>query len=364
MARVEVLIELDAEVGDALETFSIAGSSLDEGRSQVESLLPSMNGLAYRPTAKPIPMFTLAGQPDTRGLSALRAFASPETSDDLPSVTQVIPLQVEEDVLGDLQSLPGVRVWPSSPVSYFRTDCPPFRPAVSIEVIRAKLGLSAISTGGTRGSGVVVGLLDEGINGVEYPVVGGYARAGAQQPGAGAIDSHGSMCAADVLVAAPDAKLLDYPFLVLRSGGALMMLNAVLDQRRRDGTPHVVSNSWGFYAVPSTSESGLILCTAGWVFSFSARSSGPSTSTTCSPASSGTGAASPTTPPSASMSWRSLSRSSSRDVVISQCFNPAAPRCQDARSWPPRRLCRGRCRHSKRPIPGRQQSTLPSPSLA
>jgi len=254
MARVEVLIEVEAQVGDALTTFAVASSSLDEGRRQVERLLPSMSGLTFRTTAKPVPMFTLAGQPDTRGLSALSAFASAESSDDLTSVTQVVPVQVEEEALDELQRRPGVRVWPSSPVFFYRVDCQPFRAGVSVEDIQSKLGVDMIWETGARGGGVVVALLDEGINGDQYPVTGGYARPGAQQPGAAAIDSHGSMCAADVLVAAPEAKLLDYPFLVRRSGGALVMLNAVLEQRRLNGTPHVVSNSWGFYAVPPKEE--------------------------------------------------------------------------------------------------------------
>ena len=250
MARVEVLIEMDVEVDEALATFALAGSSLEEGRKQVENLLPDVSGIAYRPTAKPIPMFTRAEEPDTRGLSALSAFSSPEKSDDLASVTQIVPAQVEEEALGELQERPDVRVWPSSPVFYYGVDCRPFRAAASVEDIQSKLGVDTIWESGAKGGGVVVGLLDEGIDGTQYPVVGGYARAGAQQPGAAAIGSHGSMCAADVLVAAPEAKLLDYPFLVRRSGGALVMLNAVLEQRRLDGTPHVISNSWGFYAVP------------------------------------------------------------------------------------------------------------------
>jgi subtilisin family serine protease len=59
------------------------------------------------------------------------------------------------------------------------------------------------------------------------------------------------MCAADVLVAAPKAKLYDYPFLgVPRSGGALQMFQAVLNQRAIDGTPHITNNSYGFVGVP------------------------------------------------------------------------------------------------------------------
>src|SRR5215211_3020098 len=101
MARVEVLIELEVEVEEALTAFAVASSSLDEGERQVERLLSGMSGIVHRPTAKPVPMFTRAGEPDTRGLSALAGFASPETSDDVPSVTQVVPVQVEEDALGE-----------------------------------------------------------------------------------------------------------------------------------------------------------------------------------------------------------------------------------------------------------------------
>jgi serine protease AprX len=82
-------------------------------------------------------------------------------------------------------------------------------------------------------------------------VAGGFALPGAQQPGTAPVTSHGSMCAADVLVAAPDADLFDYPFLgIPSSGGALRMFQALLDERRRTGRPQVATNSYGFVAVP------------------------------------------------------------------------------------------------------------------
>ena len=118
-------------------------------------------------------------------------------------------------------------------------------------MIRELLGVAALWDDGFRGEGVIVGIIDEGIDGTVYPVVGGFSRPGAQTPGTAAITSHGSMCAADVLVGAPDAKLYDYPFLgIPNSGGALAMFQAVLDQRRVDGTPHLTSNSYGFVGVP------------------------------------------------------------------------------------------------------------------
>lgn len=63
------------------------------------------------------------------------------------------------------------------------------------------------------------------------------------------------MCAADVLIAAPEAELYDYPFLgIPSSGGALAMFQAVLEQRRLDGTPHLTSSSYGFVGVPPQAD--------------------------------------------------------------------------------------------------------------
>jgi hypothetical protein len=73
------------------------------------------------------------------------------------------------------------------------------RAAVGLEVIRNSSVL-VMWQQGFRGQGVRVGILDEGIDG---SVVGGRAAPGsAVQIGGGGISSHGSMCAADVLVAA------------------------------------------------------------------------------------------------------------------------------------------------------------------
>lgn len=253
MAKVEALIEVEVEVERGLSRFTAACASLDAGQRAVEDLLPSdvRGAITHRPTAKPIPMF--ASPPDAATpsrLSALSAFSTPEESDDVPTASEIVAVQAEASALEDLRGRPGVRVWANSAITLFTVDCTPFQPGVSVDVIQERLGLRDAWTSGNRGEGVVVGIIDSGIDGTEYPVAGGFNRAGGQAPGAAAIDSHGSMCAADVLVAAPEAKLYDYPFLVERSSSALAMFSAVLEQRRLDGTPHVVNNSWGFIEVP------------------------------------------------------------------------------------------------------------------
>jgi subtilisin family serine protease len=130
-------------------------------------------------------------------------------------------------------------------------DCRPFRPGVAMSVIRDLLGVQRVWDDGFTGQNVVVGILDEGVN-AHYPVIGGYSRSGAYAPGRAPIASHGSMCAADVLVAAPAARLLDYPIFD-RAGNGLDPLpawTAVLNQRRLNGTPHMTNNSYGFYTIP------------------------------------------------------------------------------------------------------------------
>jgi hypothetical protein len=130
-------------------------------------------------------------------------------------------------------------------------DCPPFLPAVTAGAIRTLLGVRTIWADGFRGQGIAVGIIDEGVNGEFYPVAGGFSRPGSQAPGTAPITSHGSMTSADVLVAAPLAVIYDYPFLGNpNSGGAITMFQAVLDQRRRDGTPHLTNTSYGFVGVP------------------------------------------------------------------------------------------------------------------
>ena len=279
MSQISVLIEVDATQEDAFEAFQQAVASAEESARQREALLGPLAGLETAPVGDtvPVPMFI---PPAGEGSPPeLEAFPSPETNADLPSSTVVVPAMVDLATLEELSARDDMRVWPNSELTLFvewdpalqdisdeatdavavldapgapaGLDCRPFKPGADVDAIRELLDVAAIWDEGHRGAGIVVGIIDEGINGTTYPVIGGFSRPGAQAPGAAQITSHGSMCAADVLVAAPDAKLYDYPFLgIPNSGGALAMFQAVLDQRRIDGTPHVTSNSYGFVGVP------------------------------------------------------------------------------------------------------------------
>lgn len=309
MGKVNVLIEVNNQQPEAFASFSAAMDSEIESLRQGEKIVSNLSGMGLEVLGDiaPIPMFDekmvskansyltdlplsleSAASPTRGDAPGFAAFDSPEENADIASATMVVSAQVEYSELEKLSKRKNVKgVFPNSPLTLFcqhcggahaqteqsafgqtsqelelhpfdlarssgGVDCRPFRPAVSIETLRTLLGVNRIWSDGFRGQNIVVGIIDEGISRRFYPVIGGFNRPNSPRPiGSAQVSSHGSMCAADVLVAAPAAKLYDYPFLgIPDSGGALTMFQAVLDQRRRDGTPHLTNNSYGFTGIP------------------------------------------------------------------------------------------------------------------
>jgi subtilisin family serine protease len=274
VAGIKVLVEVESRPSQGFEAFENAVTSEQSAFLAAAAALDQVAGLGVEidEPLVPVPMFgTMRPRAKTpertyEPASELRDFAMPETNADMAASSVVIPAEVDRARLDEMRGRDGIRVWANSALELFPhdeaevldlarsrpgLDCRPFRAAVEIDVVRTMLGVHGPWADGFRGQNVAVGIIDEGVNGDVYPVVGGFARPGAQQPGSAPISSHGSMCAADILVAAPSARLYDYPFLgIANSGGALTMFQAVLDQRRVDGTPHLTSNSYGFIGVP------------------------------------------------------------------------------------------------------------------
>ncbi len=277
MSKIDVLVEITKAQPAAFTTFSsieTPSGMVEEG----EKLLSNLSGFGLEVTSDyaPIPLF--GEKEEEFEAVGLPEFSRSTTNEDVTSKSMVVPCRMDASAIDKLQKKRGYKVWPNSQIDLFNnveaheivghqdeeadlfdlassaagTDCRPYRPGVTMAAIRQLLGVKVLWDHGFRGQNIVVGIIDEGVNGGVYPVIGGYARPGAsRQPGTAPVTSHGSMCAADVLVAAPAAKLYDYPFLgVQNSGGAITMFQQVLNQRRLDGTPHITNNSYGFYTRP------------------------------------------------------------------------------------------------------------------
>lgn len=274
MPALKVLLEIKTAEPNPFELHSSAVESAAEAERQATGILAELSGLGLEidDDAAPVPMFSGAGDaPSLFDAFGPRSGASPEgpSPADLQAMratsasSYVVQAEITRERKAELEENDAVTVWPNSELTLIDSsidlarssgglDCRPFRPGVEIEVIREMLGTEHVWGDGARGQNIVVGILDEGVDGSTYPVIGGFARPTAgKQPGAAAVTSHGSMCAADIMIAAPAARLYDYPFLgVPRSGGAIQMMQAALDQFTLDGTPQITNNSYGFTGIP------------------------------------------------------------------------------------------------------------------
>ena len=143
-------------------------------------------------------------------------------------------------------------------------DCAPGTPKGTIGDVAAYLGVNAIWAAGKRGDGIVVGVVDGGIRGNGRPikaaeagrptlgrVIGGFPAADWGTTAA-AWSDHGMMCGTDVLGMAPNAQLYDLRISGAASNDAtlsvaLSAFQWAIDRHQADGTPHVLSNSWGMF---------------------------------------------------------------------------------------------------------------------
>lgn len=191
----------------------------------------------------------------------------------------------DESEIDALRALPDVaEVWLDTPIAPFPVwesepqpeespaagtcpispcDCAPGTPKGNMADVANYLGVDQIWAAGFRGTGIVVGVLDSGITAVGRPVkagetsrriprvIGGWPT-GDWGTESGKWGDHGNMCATDVLGMAPEAQL--YDLRIAGSGGspgtisrALQAFSWAINKHRVDGTPHVLTNSWGIF---------------------------------------------------------------------------------------------------------------------
>lgn len=120
--------------------------------------------------------------------------------------------------------------------------------------VRAALGLGALIERDLTGKGVRIAIVDAGINRTIVPVSAiGWSPDPTYVPGS-APRGHGSMCAFDAQIAAPDAEFLD--FAARRStsetfqgflGDVVMAYSELIELMDSSPGPLVVNNSWSIY---------------------------------------------------------------------------------------------------------------------
>jgi len=294
MAKVKVYVETIASRphGEAMLNFaSLSMQPLEAVRSSEKTVADlSGFGLEVVSDSPPVPMYSQdVVDDDSKGFGT---FGIGEENPDVKAESMVVLCEVDAGKLEKLKGREGIKVFGFlEPQLYNNTcsscggssmsggdfevagtpipadthpfdlvsmagglDCRPFRPGVPLSTIRELLAVGQPWKDGFSGQNTIVAIVDEGVNRF-YPVIGGGATPAAPPPGSAPITSHGSMCAADVQVAAPFVRFLDYPIFD-RTGRGLDPLptwQMILNQRRLNGTPHLANNSYGFYSIPDAS---------------------------------------------------------------------------------------------------------------
>jgi subtilisin family serine protease len=186
-----------------------------------------------------------------------------------PPITHVVRGTVDsEDAIAELRAQPGVlRVWhdtsifPFMPCPITPCDCDPLTPKGTIADVATYIGVDQVWASGYRGAGIVVGVVDGGITAQGRPVAAGQTPRRIPNVVGGWVsdwgtmalwNEHGNMCGTDVLGMAPDANLYDLriadaPDLAGLISNALSAFDWAITRHGTDGTPQVLTNSWGIF---------------------------------------------------------------------------------------------------------------------
>lgn len=182
--------------------------------------------------------------------------------------TVLIRGEIDEDYLDALRRQPQViGVWYDAPIQPFTNipnyslglvDCDDQTPKGNLTTVANYLGCDWFWNQGYRGAGMVIAICDAGVNLSKLPVSGGWSPNGATPPGHDDdIHEHGSMCAFDALGIAPESRFYDVGVLkqpqppqastIGWASTAIQGYNWIITTHANNGTPQVVSNSWGLY---------------------------------------------------------------------------------------------------------------------
>ena len=151
-----------------------------------------------------------------------------------------------------VQTVAGLGTCPIPPC-----DCDPRTPKGAIPDVASFLGVDQIWSAGFLGDGIVVGIVDGGITALgRTPRSGETAKIPRVIDGwpadwgttAAAWGDHGNMTSTDALGMAPNAQIYD----IRISDGdaisnALSGFDWAINRHKADGTPQVLSNSWGIF---------------------------------------------------------------------------------------------------------------------
>jgi serine protease AprX len=175
---------------------------------------------------------------------------------------------IKEDKIKELESEPNViKAWKDTRLEPFSCpispcDCTRFTPKGNMAQVATYLGVDQIWAKGDNGQGMVIGIVDGGINAIGRVqqsgeiakinnVIGGFPvndwGTTSDPGGMGHWNGHGNMTSTDALGMAPGAQLHDIRITGSWISNAIAGYDWAINQHKNNGTPHILSNSYGLY---------------------------------------------------------------------------------------------------------------------
>ena len=173
--------------------------------------------------------------------------------------------EIPEEKIEELKRAPNVEnVWTDAKIVPFNYelelthpcepyDCGHLTAKGNLDDVVRYLGADSIWDEGYKGAGIAIAICDTGVDKSKVPAYSdGWSPSTIYGPGTDA-GSHGTMCAYDATHICLEAKIYDIG--VLKGSGSVegVLSDAIsgfqwaIDKFKADGTPQVMSNSWGIY---------------------------------------------------------------------------------------------------------------------
>ena len=250
-----------SQLATALEN---SGFALDDGFGAIPMDAPPAESSGLRSAAEPQSTVIVRGTIAADQIEAL------EARPDVVKVWRDTRIEPFGSALAEVERETAL----VSPMEAFGTcpigtcDCAPGTPKGTIADVANYLGVNQIWSAGYRGEGIVVGVVDGGITAQGRPingsdtgdgswpnklipnVIGGFPTANWGTTGVG-WGWHGNMCSTDVLGMAPNARVYDIRIaggtIATTISNALAGFQWAINQHRIDGTPQILTNSWGIF---------------------------------------------------------------------------------------------------------------------
>jgi hypothetical protein len=249
------------------------GAALNAAAAPTMDFLSTVAGITIDTSYGPVPIVGAEQPMPGLGFSALDEHE--ESAPSLEMTTQLLRATLEEGrdpkaIARELKARPGVVEVYSDVAIQPMTICPGSPPLGTDTTVETLLNVPLLRQRGLDGSGVMVAIVDTGINLAYLAAHGKTPQFNALRswvPQAGLVPgslpvNHGTMCAYDVCIAAPRCTLLDIAVLLSNASGGTIMEGLLSDAVRayrhlldimlaplRPGENRslVVSNSWGMF---------------------------------------------------------------------------------------------------------------------